>query len=63
MFLRGAIRSGTKERRIAIFATTMVSLMSVPAVMYSFGSIPNGMPLGNTGAPGQGTCGTCHGTI
>lgn len=60
MCARRAIQFTTKRRRAAIFGSTMVAILSVPAMMYSFS--PNS-PLGNTGAPGQGTCASCHGTL
>jgi hypothetical protein len=64
MFLGGAIQSGTKGRRTAIFAAKaaaiMAAVLSVPVMMYSFGQRP---PLPYTGAPGQGTCASCHGTL
>jgi len=53
-----------KGRRTAIFTAKVVAIMgailSVPVMMYSFSANP---PLGNTGAPGQGTCASCHGTL
>jgi hypothetical protein len=61
MFLKGAIRSGTKGRRTAILAATTVALLLVPVMMYSFSPNP---PTGYTGAPGQGQgCAACHGTL
>jgi hypothetical protein len=35
-------------------------LLAVPLMVYAFGSNP---PLPYTGAPGQGTCASCHGTL
>jgi hypothetical protein len=63
MFLKGAIRSVKNGRKPAIFATTIVALLSVPVMLYSWGTIGNGLPMGHTGAPGQGTCASCHGTL
>jgi hypothetical protein len=66
MFLKGAIRSGTKGRRTAIFATTMVALMSVPVIMlFAHNSLNVPGDLGNTGAPGdtKAGCANCHGTL
>ena len=59
-FKKGAIQSVTKGRRTAIFVGKVAAILSVPVLLYSFGSNP---PLGNTGAPGQGTCASCHGTL
>src|SRR6516225_7167192 len=60
MFPSSAIQSGTKGRRTAILIALVVSVLSIPVMVYAFGSNP---PLGNTGAPGQGTCASCHGTL
>ena len=60
MFLNSAIQSRTKGRRSAILAGKMAAVLSVPVILYAFGTSP---PLGNTGAPGQGTCSSCHGTL
>jgi len=38
----------------------LAAILSSPASLYAFGSNP---PLPNTGAPGQGTCASCHGTL
>ena len=53
-------QSGTKGRRTAILIALVVSVLSIPVMVYAFGSNP---PLGNSGAPGQGTCASCHGTL
>src|SRR5215469_10652417 len=55
-----AIQSGTKGRRTAILIALVVAVLSIPVMVYAFGSNP---PLGNAGAPGQGTCASCHGTL
>jgi hypothetical protein len=60
MFFKGAIRSRTKGRRTAIFVGKVAAILSVPVIMYSFGTNP---PLGHSGAPGDGTCSSCHGSL
>ena len=60
MFLRGAIQSGTKGRRNAIFGATAVALLSMPAMMYGFDP-PAYMPdLAQAQVHG---CANCHGTF
>lgn len=60
MFPISAIQSGTKDRRTAILIGLVIAVLSVPVIVYAFGANP---PLGYTGAPGQGTCASCHGTL
>ena len=60
MFLKGAIRSRMKGRRAAIFGATMAAILAIPAILYAFSSNP---PAGLTGAPGEGTCASCHGSL
>ena len=60
MFLKGAIRSGTKGRRTAIFAATMVALMSVPAILYAFVPPPAGL---TDAPPNNQSCASCHGGL
>jgi hypothetical protein len=60
MFLKGAIRSGTKGRRAAMFAAGMVAVLSVPAMMYGFDP-PAYLPdLAQAQVHG---CANCHGTF
>ena len=54
------VASGTKARGTAILLALVVAVLSIPVMVYAFGTNP---PLGNTGAPGQGTCASCHGTL
>ena len=56
----GFWQSGTKGRRTAILIAQVAAVLSIPVMVYAFGANP---PLGNTGAPGQGTCASCHGTL
>lgn len=60
MFPISAIQSGIKDRRTAILIGLVITVLSVPMIIYAFGANP---PLGYTGAPGQGTCASCHGTL
>jgi len=60
MLPSSAIQSGTKGRRTSILIALAVAVLAIPVMVYAFGSNP---PLGNTGAPGQGTCASCHGTL
>ena len=60
MMPSSAIQSGTKGRSTAILIALVVAVLSIPVLVYAFGANP---PLGNTGAPGQGTCASCHGTL
>src|SRR5215831_19264730 len=62
MFPSSATQSGTNGRRTAILIALVVAVLSIPVMMHAFGTSP-AMPLGNTGAPGQGTCASCHGTL
>src|SRR5215469_5803284 len=62
MLPSSAIQSGTKGRRTAILIALVLAVLSIPVMVYAFGTSP-AMPLGNTGAPGQGTCASCHGTL
>jgi hypothetical protein len=64
MSARRAIQFTTKRRRAAVFGSTIVAILSVPMIMSGFGAPnPNNGALGFTGAPGQGTCASCHGTL
>jgi len=58
--LRGVYPCVTKDRRTAILIGKMAAVLSVPVILYAFGTNP---PLGYTGAPGEGTCSSCHGTL
>src|SRR6516165_10117253 len=60
MLPSSAIQSGTKGRRTSILIALAVAVLAIPVMVYAFGSNP---PLGNTGAPGEGTCASCHGTL
>ena len=61
MHLRGAIPYGTRGRRTGILASKIAAILSATVViLYAFGTDP---PVGNSGAPGEGTCASCHGTL
>src|SRR5215469_15456615 len=62
MFPSSATQSGTKGRKTAILIALVVAVLSIPVIVHAFGTSPS-MALGNTGAPGQGTCHSCHGTL
>jgi hypothetical protein len=60
MFTVQAIQPTTAGRRGALLIGKISAVLAVPVIMYSFGANP---PLGNSGAPGEGTCASCHGTL
>jgi hypothetical protein len=64
MFFKGTIRSVTEGRSTAIFVGKVAAILSIPVIAFAIGT-PSGNPqyLAHTGAPGQGTCGSCHGTF
>src|SRR5215831_4944372 len=63
MFPSSATQSGTNGRRTAILIALVVAVLSIPVMVYAFGSNPP-VPYYGTGAPGSlGTCASCHGTL
>jgi len=61
MFLKGAIRVAAKDLRNAISFGKAAAILSMaallPLILYGF---PTNPPIGLTGAPGEGTCVSCH---
>jgi len=60
MLLKNAIQLRTRLCQTAILAGKVAIALAVPVLVYAFGINP---PLPYTGAPGQGTCASCHGTL
>ena len=50
----------SRRKKTALLLGKIAAVLSVPVIVYSFGTNP---PLPNTGAPGEGTCASCHGTL
>lgn len=50
----------SRRKKTALLLGKIGAVLSVPVIVYSFGTNP---PLPNTGAPGEGTCASCHGTL
>ena len=53
-------RIESRRKKTALLLGKIAAVLSVPVIVYSFGTNP---PLPNTGAPGEGTCASCHGTL
>jgi hypothetical protein len=47
----------SRRKKTALLLGKIGAVLSVPVIVYSFGTNP---PLPNTGAPGEGTCASCH---
>ena len=60
MHLRSTIRSYTGRRRTGVLLAQITAVLSAPIIMYAFSSNP---PTPYSGAPGEGTCASCHGTL
>jgi hypothetical protein len=48
----------TPDRRYVVAWVVTVLCFRIPLLLFAYPSNP---PLGNTGAPGEGTCSSCHG--
>ena len=57
-----SIRSGVRrpDRRTSIRIAQMAAVLAAPILLLAYSSNP---PLALTGAPGEGTCASCHGTL
>lgn len=47
-----------KQKRVMTWLLPATAVIVIPLMVWAFSSNP---PLGKTGAPGEGTCGDCHG--
>ena len=54
------LRPHQQARKKNIFITQVALILAVPLLLFAYASNP---PLALTGAPGEGTCGSCHGAV
>jgi hypothetical protein len=58
--VRRAIQPHTGRRRTGVLLAQITAVLSAPLILYAFSSNP---PTPYSGAPGEGTCSSCHGSL